>query len=174
LPFDHLFRRLRGALGNALVWGAAWFLVAFVIAAVLLVLGIVPPDASILDVLVGLPIRIGVAGCFAGGVFSLVIGLLYGGRRLTDISWVRFGIGGGLAMALFMPPLYQLLNILSGTGPIPWRFLLDDVPWMTVMGGVAAAGTLRVAQYAERLRLGRSSDRPEAAEDGERLTSGGA
>ena len=157
-----------------MVWGAAWFLAAFVVAAVLLVLGVVDSGGSILDVLLGLPIRIGVAGCFAGGMFSLVISLLYGGRRLEDISWVRFGIGGGLAMALFMPPLYQLLNILSGTGPIPWRFLLDDVPWMTFMGGVAAAGTLKLAQYAERLGLGSSSDRLETAEEGQRLSSGDA
>ena len=169
MSLDDLLRRLRGAFGNAVVWGAAWFTVAFVVATLLFVLGVIDGRGSPLLALLGLPIRIGLAGFFAGGLFSLVISLVYGGRRLADINWVRFGIGGGLAVALLMPPLYQLLNILSGTGPIPWRLLLDDVPWMSVMGGVAAAGTLKLAQYAERLRLGGSADRLEETEDAERL-----
>jgi hypothetical protein len=41
-----------------------------------------------------------------------------------------------------------LLNILSGTGPIPWGLLLDDVPLVTVLGGLAAAGSLKIAQVA--------------------------
>lgn len=170
MTVEDILRRLRGAFGNAVVWGVAWFMAAFVVAAVLLVLGVVAPGDSIWIALLGLPIRIGLAGFFAGGAFSLVISLLYGGRRLADISWMRFGLGGGLATALFMPPFYQLLNILSGTGPIPWRLLLDDVPWMTIFGGVAAAGTLKLAQYAERLRLGGSSGREEPV-NAERLAS---
>jgi hypothetical protein len=173
VTLDDMLRRLRGAFGNAVVWGAVWFTVSFVVAALLLVLGVISPGDSIWMALLSLPIRLGVLGFGAGGAFSLVISLLYGGRRLSEISWVRFGIGGGLATALFMPPFLQLLNILSGTRPIPWRLVLDDTPLMLLLGGVAAATTLRLAQYAERLRLGGSADRLEETEDGDRLMSGG-
>jgi hypothetical protein len=90
--------------------------------------------------------RLGVVGVFAGAAFAGAMSVLYRGRHLSEINAVRFGIGGGLISGLFIPPFFQLLNILSGTGPIPWRLLLDDVPWVTVFGAVAAAGSLKLAQ----------------------------
>jgi hypothetical protein len=147
MPLDFM-RRLRGAFGNALVWGAGWFAVALVVVVALTALGIVSGGFGWLALL-GLPIRIGVLGFCAGGAFSLAIGLLCRGRRLEELSWVRFGIGGALVGAVFMPLLLQTLNIFSGTGPIAWRLILDDVPWMVVFGATASAGTLRLAQRSQ-------------------------
>lgn len=141
-----ILRRLRGVVGNALVWGAAWFTAAIVLVGTLRIVGILP-GLQWFDV-VGVAIRIGVVGVFAGVAFAGAIAALYRGRRLSDISPVRFGIGGGVVSGLFIPPFLQLLNILSGTGPIPWGLLLDDIPLVTVLGGLAAAGSLKIAQMA--------------------------
>jgi len=141
-----IFRRLRGAVGNALVWGAGWFTAFIALVGTLRLLGIFP-GLRWVDVL-GLAIRVGVVGTFAGAAFAGAITVLYRGRRLSEISAVRFGIGGGLVSGLFIPPFLQLLNILSGTGPIPWGLLLDDIPLVTVLGGLAAAGSLKFAQLA--------------------------
>jgi hypothetical protein len=141
-----IFTRLRGAVGNALVWGAAWFTAAIALVGTLHIVGIFP-GLRWFDVL-GLATRVGVVGVFAGVAFAGAITVLYRGRRLSDISTVRFGIGGAVVSGLFIPPFLQLLNILSGTGPIPWGLLLDDVPLVAVLGGLAAAGSLKVAQIA--------------------------
>jgi hypothetical protein len=136
--------RLRGAVGNALVWGAGWFTAALAVVGTLRLVGVFP-GLRWFDVL-GLAVRVGVVGVFAGAAFAGAITVLYRGRRLSEISAVRFGMGGGLVSGLFIPPFLQLLNILSGTGPIPWGLLLDDVPLVTVLGGLAAAGSLKLAQ----------------------------
>jgi hypothetical protein len=117
------------------------------VAGALRLLGIVP-GLRWFDVL-GLAIRVGVVGVFAGAAFAAAIAVLYRGRELSQISAVRFGIGGGLVSALFIPPFLQLLNILSGTGPIPWALLLDDVPLVGVLGGLAAGGSMKLAQLAK-------------------------
>jgi len=149
-----LLSRLRGALGNALVWGAGWFTAAIAVVGTLRIVGIFP-GLRWFDVL-GLGIRVGVVGVFAGAAFAGAISVLYRGRRLGELSAVRFGIGGALVSGLFIPPFLQLLNILSGTGPIPWRLLLDDVLLVAVLGAMAAAGSLKLAQLAT---LG-SADKP--------------
>ena len=89
---DSTVRRLRGAFGNALVWGAGWFAAALAAFGALRVVGILTVPWA--DVLVTAS-KAGIIGSVAGGAFSSVIRLLYHGRRLSEISWVRFGIGGG-------------------------------------------------------------------------------
>jgi hypothetical protein len=157
------FRRLRGVVGNALVWGAGWFTAAIAVGGIGHMVGIFP-RVRWLDVL-GLGIRVGVVGVFAGAAFAGAIAVLYRGRRLSEISAVRFGIGGGLISALFIPPFLQLLNILSGTGPIPWSLLLDDIPMVTVLGGLAAAGSLKVAQLA----IGRAHETHDLADHADEM-----
>lgn len=94
MAVDNIFRRLRGAFGNAMVWGVGWFTAALAVFATLRVAGIFPDTLSWAEGL-GTAIRVGIIGGVAGGAFSSVIRLLYHGRRLSEISWVRFGIGGG-------------------------------------------------------------------------------
>jgi hypothetical protein len=162
-----VLRRLRGVVGNALVWGAGWFLVAITLIGGAHLVGVFA-GMRWFDVL-GLAMRIGVVGVFAGAAFAGAITVLYRGRRLSEMSAVRFGLGGGVVSGLFIPPFLQLLNILSGTGPIAWGLVLDDVPLVTVLGGLAAAGSLKVAQLA----IATPGDgRVEGAEDVNRLPPG--
>lgn len=166
---DNWSRRLRGAAGNALVWGASWAAVGFVVFSILRLTGGVKSDSWIDGV--GLAIKCGVIGTIAGGAFSAVIGLFYHGRRLSDISWVRFGIGGAVVSAVFVPLFLQTMNILSGDGMVPWHLVLDDIPISAVLGGVAAAFSMKLAQRADRALRAGDADEPEQLESGSPMTS---
>lgn len=137
-------RRLRGALGNALLWGAAWSALGFAAVSAL--------TGSLLNGLVFAP-RFGIIGVVTGAAFSSLVPLLYRGRRLSEISPVRFGMAGGLVAGVFMPLFLQTMNVLSG-GPIPWSLVLDDAPLAAVLGGIAAGGSLALAQRARTLAAG--------------------
>lgn len=113
MDIENISRRLRAAWGNALVWGVAWTALGFVTFNVLRVAGFLPQSLHWADgILIGA--RLGFVGAIAGVAFSSVIGLLYRGKRLSKISWMRFGIGGGLVAGVFVPVFFQTMNLLSG------------------------------------------------------------
>lgn len=145
---DSIFRRLRGAVGNALVWGVGWAALGIAVFAGLKVSGALPESARWLDSLL-IAARLGFAGGITGGAFSLFIGLVYRGRRLSDIPAVRFGVGGGILAGVFVPAFLQTMNVLSGGGPVPMALVLDDALLAALFGGVAAGVSLKLAQRAE-------------------------
>jgi len=169
---DTIFRRLRGALGNALVWGVGWFTAALAVFATLRVAGILPDTLSWAEGL-ELAMKFGIVGVIAGGAFSSVIRLLYHGQRLSQISWVRFGIVGGVVTGLFVPVFMQTMNWLSGDGLVPWELVLDDGLLTAVFGGVAAGGSLKLAQLGDTLLAGRSHGQLDGSEGVDRLASAG-
>jgi len=169
LTFENIFRRLRGAFGNALVWGAGWVTVGVALLATLRVVGVLSFSWA---ELLGFAVRLGIVGAVAGGAFSVVIGLLYHGRRLSDISWVRFGVGGAVVTGLFVPLFLQTMNLLSGDGLVPWGLVLDDVPLTAVFGGAVAGGSLKLAQLADALSPGRSQDQLDGLGGLDRSASG--
>ena len=168
MTLDDILTRLRGAIGNVLTWGVAWFGIALALFATLLIVGILPSTISWGDVLV-YAVRAGIVGAAAGGAFSTVIGLVYRGRRLSEISWVRFGIGGGIVTGLFVPLFLQTMNLLSGDGLVPWGLVLDDGLLTAAFGTVAAGGTLKVAQLADKTLPSGHRDGVDGLEDGNRL-----
>jgi hypothetical protein len=159
-------------LGNALVWGIGWCGLAFAVLATLRVAGILPADASWAGVL-GLAVRFGIVGFIAGGAFATFIRLRYRGRRLSEISWVRFGMAGGVVTGLFVPAFLQTMNLLSGDGLVPWALVLDDALTTAVLGGAAAGGSLRLAQRAEAALAGGTQDRVDGPEGVDRLAPAG-
>jgi hypothetical protein len=169
MAVDTILRRLRGVLGNAMVWGIGWFTAALAVFATVRLLGGFP-DTSLLE---GLETagRFGIVGGVAGAAFSSVIRLVYHGRRLSDISWVRFGLGGAAVTGLFMPVFLQTMNLLSGTGLVPWTLVLDDAVLTAVFGGVAAGGSMKIAQYAESALPDETEDRVNRFERRHRLGS---
>ena len=164
MSVDMWFRRLRGLMRNALVWGAGWSAFSLAVFATLRLAGV--SHASWTQGL-GLAARFGIVGAVAGGAFSTIIRLVYHGRRLRDINWVRFGIAGAVVTGVFVPLFLQTMNVLTGDGLVPWRLVLDDALWTAVFGGVVAGGSLRLAQRAEAVAAGASYnvDRLTAAED---------
>ena len=165
---DSIFRRLRGAVGNALVWAGGWFVLGFAGFSALLLTGQLSETMWWADgLLVGA--RFAVVGAIAGGFFSSAIGLLYRGRRLSEISWARFGIAGAVVTGLFVPVFFQAMNLLSGDGFVPMTHVLDDVPWVAAFGGVAAAVSLWMAQRADAALPGSGQGPLGALQGGERL-----
>lgn len=148
-----IYRRLRGALGNAVVWGGLWFAAVLVLGGALRVTGVL---TSSWEAVLMTAFRGGIIGGIAGAAFSTVIGLLYRGRRLSEINWIRFGLGGAIATGLFVPVFLQFMNLLSGDGMVPMGLVLDDIPLAAVLGGVAAGGSLKLAQHAEKALSGRT------------------
>jgi hypothetical protein len=157
MSIDDKFRHLRGVVRNALVWGIGWGAIVFAGVTILDITGILPEGLSWLDGLV-LGAKAGVVGVVAGGAFSSVLRFLYRGKRLSEISWVRFGIGGGVITGVFVPALLQTMNLLSGDGLVPWALVLDDGLWTGVLGAVLAGGSLKLAQRADPALHGGNQD----------------
>lgn len=152
-------RRLLAVVRNAIVWGAGWFLVAVAVVTVLLLTGRAPPDATWFRAM-GLAARVGVVGGMAGALFALATIVLYRGRRMREMSWVRFGLAGAVISGLGMPLVLQGLNILSGDGPVAWHLLTDDIPLLAILGGGAAAVWLKLAQRSDERRSEPSPEGP--------------
>ena len=150
---DATKRRWRAVLRTALTWGAAWAVAGGALVGVLALLDPTPEIDSIaarlgLAVLTGgmWGVRFGIAGAVMGTVFSTVVRLGYRGRRLADISPVRFALLGAVVGGVGVPLFLQTMNVLSGDGPIAWGLVLDDAPWATVFGAAAAAGSILLAR----------------------------
>lgn len=154
---DELVRRLRGAVGNAVVWGAGWAALGLAVFVGLKATGALPARVHWLDGLV-IAARAGFMGGIASAAFSAVIGVAYRGRRLSEISWARFGLGGAVVTGVFVPVFMQTMNLLSGDGFVPMGLVLDDVPWTALFGGAVAAVSLKLAQRAEPLLSGGRAD----------------
>ena len=162
-----LLRRLRGAVRNGLVWGAGFAVLGFGLFSVLRLTGVLTRGDWV-DGL-GLAARMGIVGFIAGGAFSSVIRLVYHGRRLRDINWIRFGIAGGVVTGVFVPLFLQAMNVLTGGHLVPWRLVLDDGVWATVFGAIAAGGSLKLAQRADAANTRKNQDQLDEADSPDRL-----
>jgi hypothetical protein len=167
---ESMIRRVTGAMKNAVVWGAAWFLLAMGVFGVARITGVGPAHVSLLDA-IGMSIRVGIMGGITGGAFSAFIGTFYRGQRLSDINWVRFGIGGAIVGGSFVGAFLVSANLLSGDGIPALRNILDDIVIGTGFGGATAAATIWLAQRAERVSGG--GDREIYERDPERLKEAG-
>src|SRR3954469_24395377 len=144
---ENRFRRLRATFRNSVVWGVAWGTFGTAVASVMRLIDKIPFGSALLDGF-GMGIRIGVMGAIAGAAFFAFIGVAYRGKRLSEISWLRFGIGASIVVGPFVPALLQTLNLLSGE-LVPWHLLSDDLVLSAVFGGITAAGTMLLAQRDE-------------------------
>ena len=134
-------RRVRGAVGVGLTWGAAWF------GAGMVLLAIVGLDAA--DV--PFPLFFGLLGFLAGLAFAGLLRLVEGGHGFHQLSLPRFagwGALGGVLLALGMAGLADI----GGELPVL-------VPVFALAGAASAVGTLALARRGrERDRLGGAGD----------------
>ncbi len=153
-------QRIRGVLGTALTWAAAWFGVGIIFSS-FVVFGF-PQNAGF-----GLAAVVAGAGVFAGlgfiggAIFSTVLGITEGRRRFDQMSLPRFaswGALGGLLMSVFF------LSTQTG-GSLLGTVIVSSV--LTVLGAGSAAGSLALARKAEDKEL------LEAGEEALGLTEGG-
>jgi len=139
------FPRLRAAFRNAVVWGVGWGAFGTVVATAMRLADRIPFGGAILDG-IGMGIRIGFMGALAGTAFFAYIAAAYRGKRLSEISWVRFGIGGAIVCGLFVPAFLQTMNLLTDGHLVPWSLVFDDLIFSAAFGGITAAGTMLLAQ----------------------------
>src|SRR5688572_3339454 len=142
------FTRLRAAVRNTAVWGVAWGAFGTAVATAMRLIDKIPFGNALLDGL-GMGIRIGFAGAVVGAVFFAFIGLAYRGKRLSEISWLRFGLGGAVIAGVFVPSFLQGMNLLTGGPLVSWNLLADDFVMSELVGGITAAGTMIIAQRDE-------------------------
>ncbi|HJP86482.1 MAG TPA: hypothetical protein VJ852_10860 [Gemmatimonadaceae bacterium] len=142
------FMRLRAALRNAVVWGVGWGAIGSAIATTMRFVQKVPLGNAILDGL-GMGVRIAFIGALAGAAFFGFITLAYRGKRLREISWIRFGVGGAILAGLFVPAFLQTMNLVTGGSLVPWSLVFDDLVFSAAFGGITAAGTMLMAQRYE-------------------------
>ena len=164
MDVGNLVRRLRAVVGNAIVWGVGWFVGTFAVGLTLQLLSGGLNAASFRGIL-QFALRASVIGGIAAGAFSTFIILRYQGRRLSELNWVRFAIGGAVVTGLFIPGFIILMRLLSGDPFLPLRNLLNNALFGAVFGGAAAGASLKLAQMADRLLPGRPRDRLERGEE---------
>jgi len=142
-------RRIRGAIGMGLTWGAAWFGAGMVmLLGLLLTTGSTGAD-------VPYPLAFGAFGFVAGVTFSGVLGLVEGRRRFDQMSLPRFaawGAAGGFLLATLFVSAVALIE-----DPAFLTNLVVLGPVFAVAGAGSAAGTLALARRAEHQELLRAS-----------------
>src|SRR4029079_8496041 len=138
------FPRLRAAFRNAVVWGVGWGAFGTVVATAMRLADRIPFGGAVLDG-IEMGIRIGFMGALAGTAFFAYIAAAYRGKRLSEISWVRFGIGGAIVCVLSVPAFLQTMNLLTGGHLVPWNLVFDDLIFSAAFGGITAAGTMLLA-----------------------------
>jgi hypothetical protein len=138
-------RRLRGLIGNGVIWGSIWALGTWLYYSLgFLIAGTGFPPWRI----VGPAIADGaVLGFASGSVFSIVLGVAYRRRLLADIRPLRVGVLG-FASGLMIP-----VGVLAALGAAGYTFPLSAMIPGLVLGGslgwVTSVGSVKLAQSAD-------------------------
>ena len=128
-------RRIRGAIGMGVTWGAAWSVAGIMLAVVTRFRADAP-----------FPLVFGVLGFFAGVVFSAILTLTEGRRRLDQMSLPRFAGWGAVGGLLFSALFARAASL--GLGDV-----LAVAPTFAVACAVCASGSLAIARRAVRREL---------------------
>ena len=143
-------RRIRGAIGMGLTWGAAGF------GAGILLARVSSFDSDLPFALLFAPL-----GFFAGIVFSGILVVFEGRRGFDRMSLSRFA-GWGAVSGLLLSGLFVVGAALRGASL--WGEFLVFGPALGMASAVCAAGSLALARRAERRELPGPSGDPAEAE----------
>jgi len=127
-------RRIRGAIGTGLTWGAAWSVAGFVMAAITRFQADAP-----------FPIIFGVLGFAAGVVFSALLALTAGRRRFDEMSLPRFAGWGAIGGLL-------LSGVFAKAASLELGDVILIAPTFALASALCAAGSLALARRAEMRR----------------------
>ena len=131
-------RRIRGAIGMGLTWGAAWFGAGILLARV-----------SSLDVDVPFALLFAPLGFVAGIMFSGILVVIGGRCRFDRMSLSRFA-GWGAVSGLLLSGLLVVAAALRGESL--WGEFLVFGPPLALSSAASAAGSLVLARRAQRWR----------------------
>ncbi len=151
-----LLRRVRGAIGNVVVWGIGWSVLGFAANMAMRMTGIIDAPVSVVDAAV-VGLKIGLGGGIAGAAFSAFIAFAYRNKRIQDISWLKFGLGGAVVTAASITAFVQGASLLGGGRLIEWQYMNPTVGLFAVFGFGVAAVSMKLAQS----KTPRSPDREE-------------
>ena len=145
-----ILRRLRGALGNALVWGGMWFGSTFALLLGPYFLGSGRTDLSwqVLRVLFEASLLIGLVGFVTGSAFSAYVASAFRDRKIEDLSPARFALGGSLVPIPIILLLKMWLSAAMGDGWIFMSELVVPVTFAATLGALTGYGTAKLAQKA--------------------------
>ena len=128
-------RRIRGAIGMGLTWGAAWGAAGTMLAVVTRFKADAP-----------FPLIFGVLGFIAGVIFSAILALTEGRRRFDEMSLPRFAVWGATGGLL-------LSAVFAKAASLGWGDVLVIAPTFAVACAVCASGSLAVARRARPREL---------------------
>ena len=143
-------RRIRGAIGMGLAWGAAGFGAGILLARV-----------SSFDVDLPFALLFAPLGFFAGIIFSGILVVIEAGRGFDRMSISRFA-GWGAVSGLLLSGIFVVGAALRGEAL--WGEFLVFGPVLATASAVCAAGSLAVARRAEKRELHGPSGDPAEAE----------
>ena len=143
-------RRIRGAIGMGLTWGAAGFGAGILLARV-----------SSFDVDLPFALLFAPLGFFAGIIFSGILVVIEGRRTFDRMSLSRFA-GWGAVSGLLLSGIFVVGAALRGEAL--WGEFLVFGPVLAMASAVCAAGSLALARRAERRELPGPSGAPAEAE----------
>ncbi|MGH7653925.1 MAG: hypothetical protein ACREN6_04615 [Gemmatimonadaceae bacterium] len=132
-------RRIRGAIGMGLTWGAVWGVAGSMVTLGFLLKTGSRPDAPF-------PLMFGAFGFVAGVIFSAVLALA-ARRRLDQMSIPRFAAWGAI-VGLALSAAFVLAVSLGGD-PTFLKNLLVVGPAFAVAAAGSAAGSLALARRAQ-------------------------
>ncbi len=144
-----VFRRLRGAIGNAVVWGATWFAGAFsVFGAMELLVGLEAPIAP-WRLILAIATNVGITGFVTGFAFSGYLRLRHFDRPLLGIRVGRTALMGGTVAVAVSLGVGALIRLSMGL-PLGLRDVVAGVPMVALFGAATAGATLHIAQRSAR------------------------
>ena len=152
-----ILQRLRGALGNALVWGGAWFGAGFFLSTGLYLfrrgLGAMPWQLFLEGALRDAR-ALGLVGFLTGGAFAVYVAAAFRNRRIEEVSAARFALGGALVAVLLSLIGFGLF---TGYDALLIQDVLLPVSVAAAFGGLTGFSSLKLAQ---RQRLAPGGDAP--------------
>ena len=151
-----ILRRIRGALGNALVWAVSWVAGGTAVLGLLHLTGVfqLADPSEIFSFFV--PV-LGMTGFLTGLAFSAYLPLAYRDHTVLEIRTGRFVLGGAVIAGLICP-LIVFLSPLAPELIASTRILIVSELWTVVSGSVTAGATLKLAQRASRSLAGSAAD----------------
>jgi hypothetical protein len=142
-----LLRRLRGALGNALVWAGAWFIAAFPLTALAPFIFRTTADFTYLGAAMFLAPTLAIIGFASGTAFSLYLRIASRDKGLSELKpgWVALGTGVtvGLLTGAFLALFVSLRGFPVELGP-----MILGASIFGGLSGVTALGQVKIAQKA--------------------------
>lgn len=141
----NLQQRLRGAFGNAVVWGVGWALAGAAIISVVYALGFAG-GRTLLDSIGAAVSSFGVLGFLAGGAFSVYLGAIGRRKQIHELSAGRTAVIAGLLTAVSVPLFRIGIQALGASFIVPIEVIVLTSLLPGTLGALTAFGTIKLAQ----------------------------